>query len=345
MQLFFNMHLHVKLQFVKMMHAWRGLKGSERELTRVRVQKCRARQEEKATAATAAEQKALAERERARVRGQQQRFRDVRDENFLKGDRIVTAEILVGHCVLDLSGLYEADRVYVGFVWLEWLLDPAIEYPPFEEHHPMRALWASDKKELWREEMYWHSALFTVTKDFTVYDGTAITCITAIWRAVNNNPNDEEIQIYAGRVLVLIVSTLKKMSEGFVFIYMFPPSAVRDLAVTPTVWMQRVLSDIRLQWGAYAAARLPYVVWAQLSAVMCEDFSGWPSVSPAVVQMDVDDDDDEGTCRCSCTCAFTCTCAYACKCVCKCTCTCGPFPRASEEEMARRTLLRCSVRK
>jgi len=187
-----------------MMHAWRGMKGSEREAFGNRMQKCRLKKAEQEDARTAAETKAKESRERTRVIRQQQRFRDVRDENFLKGDRIITAEILVGHCVLDLSGLYEADRVYVGFVWLEWLLDRAIEYPPFEEHHPMRALWASDKKELWCEEMYWHSALFTVTKDFTVYDGTAITCITAIWRAVNNNPNDEEIQIYAGRVLVLI---------------------------------------------------------------------------------------------------------------------------------------------
>ena len=254
----------------------------------------------------------------------------MRDENLPKGKALNAIEVIIGECALEFTALYERDRVYLNFLWLVWFLDPAILDPPCDEKLPMHKEWAEGKKG-WRNEMYWHAAHLAVTREFKVYDGTTSTCIAAIWLAVHNYPNDDDIQTYAGRVLVLIVKTLKVMSEGFVFIYMCPAAAVRDLAVTPTVWMQRVLTDIRLTWGTYASERLPFVVWAQLSALLCEDFVGWTTAMDCddghhddndsqSSDMDVTDDDEGET-------------------------TCGPFPRATVEEMARRTLRRSSVRR
>jgi len=309
-----------------MMHAWRGLKGSEMEAFGNRMQKCRAKKHDEGVAY----RKAQESRERARVIKQQQRFRDIRDDNLPDGEALAALEILIGECALDCTALYERNRVFENLEWFVWWLDPDVLEPPVEEGEPMGKLWALDKKG-WRIEMYWHAAHLAVTRDFDVYDGTAITCIAALWRAVHNYPNDEDILAFVGRVLVLIVSTLRKMSEGFVFIYMCPAAAVRDLAVTPTVWMQRVLTDIRLTWGTYASERLPFVVWAQLFALLCEDFVGWTTAMDCddghhddndsqSSDMDVTDDDEGET-------------------------TCGPFPRASVEEMARRTLRRSSVRR
>ena len=70
------------------MHAWRGWNSSKKDLVCRRVEKCRLKKAEQENARTAAETKAKETRERTRVIKQQQRFRDVRDENFLKGDRI-----------------------------------------------------------------------------------------------------------------------------------------------------------------------------------------------------------------------------------------------------------------
>ena len=93
------------------MQAWRGWNSSKKELVCRRVEKCRTTKSEHEDARTAAETKAKETRERSRVIKQQQRFRDVRDEQVLIGDRMATVEILVGQCVLDFTGLYEADRV------------------------------------------------------------------------------------------------------------------------------------------------------------------------------------------------------------------------------------------
>jgi len=313
-----------------MMHAWRGLKGSKQELIRVRVQSCRTRQAESEKTMTAAEAKAKEVREQSRVRKQQERFRDIRDDNLPDGEALAALEILIAECALDCTALFERNRVFGILEWFVWWLDPDVVEPPVEDGEPMGKLWALDKKG-WRIEMYWHAAHLAVSRDFDVYDGTAITCIAALWRAVHNYPNDEDIQAFVGRVLVLIVSTLRKMSEGFVFIYMFPALVVRDLTMTPTVWMQRVLASICLQWQPFAAARLPYIVWSQLHALVSEDFNGW---APG---MDVDDgndddnddddnddnnddDDDDETCA-------------------------GPFPRATEEELSRRTFVVATSRK
>jgi hypothetical protein len=78
------------------------------------------------------------------------------------------------------------------------------------------------------------------------------------------------------------------MSEGFVFIYMFPASAVRDVTITPILWMKRVLAELRMQWFAYAEIRLPYIVWAQLLAQICEEFNGW--TPPVVIASDDESD-------------------------------------------------------
>jgi hypothetical protein len=284
------------------------------------MQKCRAKKHDEGVAY----RKAQESRERARVIKQQQRFREIRDDNLPDGEALAALEILIGECALDCTALFERNRVFGILEWFVWWLDPDVLEPPFEDGEPMGKLWALEKKS-WRIEMYWHAAHLAVTRDFDVYDGTAITCIAALWRAVHNYPNDEDILAFVGRVLVLIVSTLRQMSEGFVFIYMFSALVVRDHTLTPTVWMQRVLASIRLQWQPFAAARLPYIVWAQLSALVSEDFNGW---APETTSMDVDDDndddndddDDDETCA-------------------------GFFPRATEEELSRRTFVVATSRK
>ena len=119
--------------FTKMMHAWRGWKSSDHELVRRRMQQYRTTKADEDAATTAAERKAKEVRERSRVIKQQQRFRDVRDENLPKGKALMAIEVIIGECALEFTALYERDRVYLSFLWLVWFLDPAILDPPCDE--------------------------------------------------------------------------------------------------------------------------------------------------------------------------------------------------------------------
>ena len=284
------------------------------ELHRVRQQTYRTKQ----AAEAAALSKANDERERFRVIRQQQRFRAVRDNNLPKN--LCTSDVLIGECVLDLTAMYERDRVFITFKWLEWFLDPDCAEVPFDDPHEGTALlWASDKLG-WRKEMYWNAATVALTMKYSDYNGIMVTCLDAIWRALHNYPSDDVLLEYGGRVLVLIVKTMRSMSEGYVFIYMFPANTIRDLSVSPLSWMQRIISQLRAEWHPFADAisLRGGSIWTEFVTLISDEVTSFPSATNDSSQcMDVCDDDDD-SCE-----------------------DMGSFPRASAEEMAKRNVRCC----